>query len=117
MDDWIDGTAAGLAHHPGFEHGGRPVDPVVHRDGRSVVEDDYRPRLDRGHGLDERHLLGREVEVVPVGAFHLLPPGERHEEQRDFGGACGRDRLVDEIGAARVVGRVALRVRDRRAAR
>ena len=96
-----DRPAAGLAHHPRFEHRRRAVDPFAHRHRRAVVEDDHTVLgWTSPTALINATCCGRQVQVGAVVAFGFFVRGQGDVEQRHVGGSCLRHGFVDQGLAA-----------------
>ncbi len=102
-----DRPAARLSHHPGFQHRRHIVEPIAHRHGGTVVQDDDGIRLHAGHGFDQGDLLFSQVEICAVIAFRLFEGWQRDVQHCHVRRLRDDYRIIDQLLLEGVIGRIA----------
>ena len=86
-------AAAGLAEQPGLEDRGHAVGEGQ-RDDAAVREHDDGVRVGREHRVEQRELVGRQVDVFAVVALGLEAGRQAEEHDGDVGSGCRGHGLV-----------------------
>ena len=86
-----------MSSQPSVEDARRQRAPSVHRDDAAIGEHYHHAGIHLGDGLEQRELIGGQIERVPVVAFRLGRRRQAEEQHGHVRAFCSSDGLCDEV--------------------